>query len=242
MIPVAYRATFSYLLRHPWQLSLALLGIAIGVAVIVAVDLANASARKAFLLSMDAVTGEATHQVIGGPRGVDEDVYVQLRSKHGIRQIAPIVEGTVSIDGVTLQLLGVDLFAEYEMRTFTRQTANGDADDGALFRALLTQPGAVTMSAATAASLGLARQDSFAAIAAGQSHAGQLVATFPNEDGVDNLLVTDIATAQVWLDQRGWLTRIDVRIDEKDTSMFDAVAAALSPLHQRMEHVFGTGT
>jgi hypothetical protein len=70
MIPVTYRASFSYLLRHPWQLALALLGISVGVAVIVAVDLANASARKAFLLSMDTITGEATHQIIGGPRGV----------------------------------------------------------------------------------------------------------------------------------------------------------------------------
>ena len=65
MIPVTYRASFSYLLRHPWQLVLSLLGIVIGVAVIVAVDLANSSARKAFLMSMDAITGAATHQVIG---------------------------------------------------------------------------------------------------------------------------------------------------------------------------------
>ena len=59
MIPVTYRASFSHLLRHPWQLALALLGIGVGVAVIVAVDLANASARKAFLLSMDACTCSA---------------------------------------------------------------------------------------------------------------------------------------------------------------------------------------
>ena len=48
MIPVTYRASFSYLLRHPWQLALSFIGIGVGVAVIVAVDLANASARKAF--------------------------------------------------------------------------------------------------------------------------------------------------------------------------------------------------
>ena len=57
MIPALYRTNISYLLRHPWQLALAVLGIAIGVAVIVAVDLANESSRKAFLLSMDTVTG-----------------------------------------------------------------------------------------------------------------------------------------------------------------------------------------
>ena len=47
MIPVTFRASVSYLLRHPWQLVLSLIGIGVGVAVIIAVDLANASARKA---------------------------------------------------------------------------------------------------------------------------------------------------------------------------------------------------
>jgi putative ABC transport system permease protein len=137
MIPVSLRANFSYLLRHPLQLALALLGIGIGVAVIVAVDLANASARKAFLMSMDAVTGEATHQVIGGPRGIDESVYVRLRVDEGIRSIAPIVEGMVSVNETSFTLMGVDLFAEREMRAFTggARTAPGNDSAGeSLFR------------------------------------------------------------------------------------------------------------
>ena len=117
MIPATYRASFSYLLRHPWQLALSLIGIAVGVAVIVAVDLANASARKAFLMSMDAITGEATHQVIGGPRGVSESAYAKLRVEHGIRMSAPVVEGAISVDGTSLTLLGIDLFAEHDNRS-----------------------------------------------------------------------------------------------------------------------------
>ena len=92
MMPVLYRASIGYLLRHPWQLALTLLGICIGVAVIVAVDLANESSRKAFLLSMDTVTGEATHQIIGGPNGVDEQLYTRLRVETGVRSIAPVVD------------------------------------------------------------------------------------------------------------------------------------------------------
>ena len=65
--PTLYKASFGYLLKHPWQLGLALLGIAIGVAVMVAVDLANSSSRRAFLLSMDTLNGQATHQILGGP-------------------------------------------------------------------------------------------------------------------------------------------------------------------------------
>ena len=111
MIRVSHRASFSYMLRHPWQLMLALLGIGIGVAVIVAVDLANASARKAFLLSMDKVTGEATHQVVGGPRGVDEAVYAKLRVEHGLRAIAPVVSGAVEVNDTLLDVLGADHIA-----------------------------------------------------------------------------------------------------------------------------------
>ena len=48
MTPLLLRASRRYLTRHPWQIGLAILGVALGVAVVVAVDLANGSAlRKA---------------------------------------------------------------------------------------------------------------------------------------------------------------------------------------------------
>ena len=134
MIPATYRASSSYLLRHPWQLVLSLLGIVIGVAVIVAVDLANSSARKAFLMSMDAVTGAATHQVVGGPNGVDETLYRKLRTREGLTNVAPVVEGTVNIDGIPLQLLGIDLFAEQSMRSFTSETTTSQPGDDSSLR------------------------------------------------------------------------------------------------------------
>ena len=66
------RSSLRYLLRHPWQFGLAVLGVALGVAVVVSIDLANASARRAFTLSTEAVTGRATHQVAGGPEGLTD--------------------------------------------------------------------------------------------------------------------------------------------------------------------------
>ena len=227
MIPVTYRASFSYLLRHPWQLALALLGIGVGVAVIVAVDLANASARKAFLLSMDAVTGAATHQVIGGPRGVSEDIYTALRVTHGMRSIAPIVEGTVEIDGVSATLLGVDLFAEQALRGFTTQAGDaGEPDNAVLFRGFLTRPGTVMTSASTARELGLTAGDAFELLADGRTHAAELLAVFSGDDdgSLDRLLVADIATAQEWLAKERVLSRIDVRLGD------DAALEALTGL------------
>ncbi|MBT8066872.1 MAG: FtsX-like permease family protein [Gammaproteobacteria bacterium] len=232
MIPVTYRASFSYLLRHPWQLALALLGIGIGVAVIVAVDLANASARKAFLLSMDTVTGQATHQIIGGPSGVSEDVYTSLRVEHGIRAVAPVVEGTITIDKATVSVLGVDLFAEREIRAFTgeaRDPDSGEPDFGALFAGFLVTPGAVTTSERTAEDLGLVVGDKFELLAEGKTRRAELLATFAGDgdDGSYRLLVTDIATAQDWLGRAGWLTRIDVRVADGDEEALAALKAAL---------------
>ena len=223
MIPVTYRASFSYLLRHPWQLALALLGIGIGVAVIVAVDLANASARKAFLLSMDMIAGETTHQVIGGPRGVPEEIYVRLRVESGIRSIAPVVEGDVEVVESSMQLLGVDIFAERDMRTFT-----GEASSENIFRGFLTQSGAITMSEGTAGRLGIVPGESFAVLAAGRPRDAMLLGTFEDESGsLDNLLIADIATAQSWLAQEGLLTRIDVRIADGDREALKRLEAAL---------------
>ena len=155
MLPVRARASFSYLRRHPWQLALSVLGIAIGVAVIIAVDIANSSARKAFLLSMDTVAGAATHQVIGGPRGVPETVYTSLRVHLGIDAIAPVVEGDIRVQEERLTLLGIDVFAESGVRSFTEVPG----DDEGRVRRFLTEPGSVTMSTKTAELLGLEHRD-----------------------------------------------------------------------------------
>lgn len=230
MVPATFRASFGYLLRHPWQLGLAVLGIGVGVAVIVAVDLANSSARKAFLLSMEAVTGKATHQVIGGPRGVAEDVYARLRVEHGIRAIAPVVEGTVSLNGADLTLLGVDLFAEREIRDLDLQTQaqTGDMDsaDASLFRSFLTEPGTVATARQTAKELGLEHGSPFNVQAGGGKRRARLIAVFDGNDGRERLLITDIATAQEWLGMTGRLSRIDVRIEGNGRGL-DALEAAL---------------
>jgi putative ABC transport system permease protein len=231
MIPATYRASSSYLLRHPWQLALSLLGVGVGVAVIVAVDLANASARNAFLLSMNAITGDATHQIIGGPRGINEDIYTSLRVEHGIRAIAPVLEGTITVDGASHTLLGVDLFAEQEIRSFTGIAGPDNAeaaDDASLFAGFLVTPGVITTSARTAKDLQLATGDTFNVVVGGRTRQAELLAIFASDDrgSLDRLLITDIATAQEWLGQAGWLSRIDVRLED-DEAALDQLRAVL---------------
>lgn len=237
MTSILYRANSNYLLRHPWQLALAVLGISIGVAVIVAVDLANSSSRKAFLLSMDAITGQATHQVIGGPHGIDEKLYAALRVDHGIRSIAPVVEGYVTVNDRSLQVLGVDLFAEQDMRAFSWQVATATSAEASsdtdaaqsFFRDMLTRPGVVIMSQNTAAGLGLAVGDRFDVAAGGKRYSALLLGTYANDTNasLDNLVTADIATAQVWFNLVNKLSRIDVRIADGGGELQERITSLL---------------
>src|SRR3954466_5200962 len=93
------RLAVRQLSSHPWQLRLAILGIALGVAVAVSIDLANASALRAFGLSTEAVSGRATHQILGGPSGLPDALYRRVHVEVGVRRAAPVVEGDVSLVG-----------------------------------------------------------------------------------------------------------------------------------------------
>lgn len=219
-MPVLFRASFGFLIRHPWQLALALLGISIGVAVMVAVDLANASSRKAFLLSMDTLNGQATHQVVGGPRGVPEQVYVRLRTDARFRDIAPVVEGIAAVGGSLLTVLGIDVFAEQGFRNYTVPGANREGDTSGTsgfdeLRRFLIAPGGVLLTQRTAESLGLRVAQDFDLEVGGRRRSATvlgLLDTGADSAQLDNLLIADIATVQEWQGGEGYLSRVDVRL------------------------------
>ncbi len=165
-VPFASRTLWNigwrYLLRHPWQSALMVLGITLGVAVAVAVDLANASATRAFDYSTDAVAGRATHQIVAGPQGLDETLYVDLRRQGpsgGSIPTAPIVTNyaySPRLGDRPFQLLGVDPFAEAPFRSYL--WGAGEAPVAGLTD-LLTRPGAILLASDTAAYYGLAPGD-----------------------------------------------------------------------------------
>lgn len=204
MTPLLWRALLRHPLRHPWQLGLAILGIALGVAVVLAVDLANASARRGFDLAMNRLTGHATHRLVGGSQGVPEAVYVQLRLERGIRQAAPVVTGYLpraDRPGQLLQILGVDPFAEAPLRDLAADVT-GDAFD---LRALLLKPDAALLPAALGEQVTLRRGERhFTLRRVGTLHGPEL----------DGLIITDIATAQILLNQPGRLSHVDLILPE----------------------------
>ncbi|HEV8582846.1 MAG TPA: ABC transporter permease [Thermoanaerobaculia bacterium] len=237
------RSSLRYLLRHPWQFGLAVLGVALGVAVVVSIDLANASARRAFTLSTEAVTGRATHQVAGGPLGLPDDVFRRLVLQAGIERAAPVVEAWVTTPtrpgepSRTLHLLGVDPFSEAPFRQYLSGTPGGPGSDRAAvdLGPLLTRPGTGVLAAGTAAELGLRIGDSFAVRTGGGEKRVELAGTLTPADAntrraIADLLVMDIAAAQELLGRAGRLDRIDLIVPEGTEGQRQlARAAALLP-------------
>jgi putative ABC transport system permease protein len=218
MMPTLRAASLRHLLRHPAQLALALIGLTLGVGTIVAVDVATASSQRAFELSVQAVNGAATHQITGGPRGIDERLYAQLRTHAAAGaplRFAPLVTGYVTVSERTMQLVGVDPFAAAELAGEGQVAAAPDlATDGVDgLRRWFTEPGAVVMSAATAEQLGLAVNSRFDVTVGGVQQRATLIGRIADAGaGFDAALLTDTAQAQEWLGRVGRLSRIDVRV------------------------------
>ena len=227
-----YRLAWRRARRHALQYVLFVLGVAIGVAMMVSIDLANGSARRAFALSTDAITGKATHRIAGGPGGLDEDLYRRIRVEVGVSPAAPVVEdyvGVPELGGQPVRLVGIDPFAEPPFRDYF-SAAGGQLDAAALSR-FLTEPNSVILSADAAAANGIALGDTLTVNVAGRRIPAQVVGLLRPADDVTRralggILFTDIASAQEMLGRRGRLSHIDLIVPA--TPAGEATLAALT--------------
>jgi len=210
------RANRRHLLRQPLQVILSVTGIALGVAVVLAVDLANHSALRAFQLADRALSGKATDTIVPASSGIDERFYRDLRIKYGFRRSAPAVTGSVATPaGRTLRVLGIDPLAASSVSGDERAPGDGIPPGK-----LIAGGDAVLLTPETARSLGLSKGGVLQVITDNRSYRLKLVGLLsgdgPRLEGLRGVLVTDISTAQVLLKASGTLSRIDLVLDAKD--------------------------
>ncbi|MFN2442697.1 MAG: ABC transporter permease [Thermoanaerobaculia bacterium] len=109
------------LVREPLRTVLTVAGIAVGVSVIVAIQLANRSAIRSFSDSIDAVSGRANYQIVPAAGELDEQVLRELRflwDQSG--RFAPVIdtEAVTSEDGQPVRVLAVDLMSDIHFRDY----------------------------------------------------------------------------------------------------------------------------
>ena len=217
-----------YIISRPWQTALSVLGITLGVAIVVAIDLGNQSAKHAFSLSSDAVSGKATHRIVGGPGGLPEDVYRELRVELGVRASAPVVEGYAYFpegthDGGALRILGIDPLADAQFRPYTRSSpqvgrANAPVQNVA---SLLVIPNSALISVETAKELGLQAGDPVKLRISDKPHLVEIAGLITphnslSSETLKNLVITDISTAQELIGNEGRLSHIDLIVSSDE--------------------------
>jgi putative ABC transport system permease protein len=191
-----------------------------GVAIVVSIDIANHSSSKAFNLSMDAVAGKTTHQIVGTSEGIDNSYYTWLRVEKGIRNIAPIIESFVSLPGTNkkiFRLLGVDFFAERPFRNYLSQT--GISIDREL-KDFLTKPNSIIISEEGLKELDKSVNDSIKVIINGKEKylyiIGFITTDDQNKSTLENLFITDIASAQELTEKKNKIDYIDLIITSEE--------------------------
>ncbi len=233
MTSLLWRQNLRWLMRSPWQALVPVMGVALGVAAVVAIDLAKSSADESFRLSTESVVGRATHVLVGGPTGLDERIYLGLRLERGLRSSAPVVEGSLFVGERSLRVLGVDPFVDAPLRPHLSPLAQ---PGGEALAALLTQPGGVLLADGTARQLGVKPGEALQAVAGGRRQAITVIGVLTPEDvfsrtALENLVVCDISTAQELLGMPGRLSRVDMILAEapEGEQSLAEIRAALPP-------------
>lgn len=226
MTPLFRYTTIRHLERAKLRTALTMIGIALGVALYVAIRLCNESVSASFRDTMSALSGAATLEVIGGQDGVDESVYATVADTPGVVAAAPVIQRTVALEEdptVSLTIVGVDPFSEAAFRT---SELDGEPND--LPEPFLLDPTAVLLARSFAQTHGLAVGETLRVIdedrvvnltVAGLLAPGRLARVWGG-----SIALMDIAAAQWTLGRLGTLDRIDILTDP---DAVDVVRAAL---------------
>lgn len=200
-------------LRNPWQVILGVLGVSLGVGIVLAIDLTNASALRAFEISSQSIVNGFSHQIIGGAYGLDESLYRKLRTELGLHRLLPIVEGNVAVsDGGYYRMIGID---PVSMMGADAPGASGRYS-GSLLR-LIAEPDTVLMADTLKKKLKPDASGRITVFSNGRRRTLDIIGIMPARGNLQGQLLqsgflTDIATAQEQLGMQGRLSRIDLTL------------------------------
>ena len=110
-----------HLAQHPLLATLNIATVALGVALYLAIQIANQSANRAFAASVDVVAGKAQLEVNAPVGNLPDRLLPAIAQQPGVAAATPIVRGYVTLPdypGEYLDLLGIDVFTNEPFRTF----------------------------------------------------------------------------------------------------------------------------
>ena len=119
MIRLLATISWRHVTRHRLRTALTFFGIALGVAVIVAIAVVNRSLTTSFQSTIDQIAGKAVLQVANGESGIAESLFPIIRDTEGVQDAAAAVEGFLPVadaPGERLFVYGVDFLTDSAIR------------------------------------------------------------------------------------------------------------------------------
>jgi putative ABC transport system permease protein len=221
------------LFREPIRLSLTVLAVAFGVAVVLAIDLAGNAAAGSFHSSLETLAGENDLEVVAAG-GVPESVVATLSTYPSTLRISPRMEdfATLADSQQTLPLIGLDLIAEGSRLAASvswENSAAKSATPGESPLAGLTDPQSIWVSS----SLNKRPGDRLSLLINDRIYNCTVRGVYPDASGSENAILMDIAGAQRILHRFGRVDRIliklppDTEIEESERQLKQVLPAGV---------------
>lgn len=200
------------LLQEPVRATLTLLSVALGVAVVLAIQLAGQAAVGSFHSSLETLAGNFDLEVVAAG-GVPEEVVGTLAQFPKTLRISPRMEdfAVLADTGQTLPLIGLDLVSESENTSGAAAQNAGLREILANSRTILQSlldPGSVWVGE----SLGKKQGQKIRLLINDQIHEYTVRGIYADSNGNENAIVMDIAAAQTALHRFGRIDRVLVKV------------------------------
>ncbi len=222
-IRLFWRLMLKPLTGEPVRTALTIFAVALGVAVVLAMDLAGDAATGSFHSSLETLSGDQTLEITA-TGGVPEEIVGKLSSLPYNWRVTPRMEDFAVIGNArkTLPLIGLDLIAESNRLALehSAKEASGKAstDDTAASAQASLENLTARDSLWVGESLGKRPGEKLQLSINDRVGTYIIRGTFPDSNGNESAMVMDIAAAQFALGRAGHIDRIYLRVPPGDTS------------------------
>jgi len=203
------------LFREPVRLSLTVLAVALGVAVVLAIDLAGDAAAGSFHSSMETLTGDNELEIVA-TGGVPESVVATLLTQPYSLRVSPRMEdyAVVADSKQTLRLIGVDLIAEsslyLQQRPDLANSATLDDEPSSDSLKYLEDTSSIWVGSGLEKKPG----EQIELLINDQTYRSTIRGVYPDPNGNDTAVLMDIAAAQRVLHRFGRVDRVLLKLPQ----------------------------
>jgi len=214
---------------EPVRSGLTALGVMLGVAVMLAIQLANSGSLRGFSAALDAVSGKAALEITSPPLGLDETLLPGMSWLREYGIATPVIESDVmAVAGESremLRIIGVDAMRDPALRDYAlpgEAKANKTAATGMELMAFLGKPNSLILTQTFAQRHSLKAGDSLRLLVGDRERVCEISAVLEAAGkgmsqsalAAQSLAIMDIANAQFVLDKPGRIDRIELRLHD----------------------------